>query len=806
MPLLWLCIAFVSGIWLGSAVSWSPWAWAGWLGAAALIWLLPFLLRRSIIERPGLIRAGVNRLSPPRLQSVLRPVNRLRRLKLGIGLPWLVLAIYLGIARFQAVQPVFIPGSLVEYYDVSGSISVEGIMVEPADERDGYTNLVLQVVRVRLPGDDNFQASSGLLLARLQPGETWRYGDQVRLGGILLTPSEDELFSYRAYLAQRGIYSLMYASWADRLGSARMNPVLAALYALRSHSQEVLYRLYPDPEASLLAGILLGLERGLPPQVSQAFQATGTAHIIAISGFNMSLLSGLCAAAFARTLGRRRGALAALAAITLYTLLVGAQAAVVRAAIMSGMAVFAAQIGRRQHGLNSLAFTGAVMAAIHPYVLWDVGFQLSAAATLGLVLFGVSWPKAFERLAARWLNPSVARQVAGVVGEYVLLTLAAQLMTLPVIVYHFHRFSLAALVANPVVLPVQPALMVLGGLSLLAGLVWLPAGQLLAFIAWPFAAFTIRAVETFASLPGAEWSLAPVSLGWVVVFYAVLLTWRPVSAGLSRWGIRLTPLAGLVCLAVLTIQVWRLAWAAPDGRLHLVLLNETLNGRSGETLFIVTAQGRNILINGGPSVNRLADSLGRRLGAGGIDCLIVSTSEEDDIRALPEMVGRYPPASVLWAGDEQTSWSAQRLHSTLVDAGVEITPAQAGMALDLGEGAVLKVLEIEKGGMVLLLEWQRFRSLLLLGDGIELNQLVDQTGISPITALYLPYWKAETGNSVQWFTRLKPQIILMNTLSMDPGYQNETLKGATLLSTDRNGWIELSTDGEQVWVEVEGKE
>jgi hypothetical protein len=103
-----------------------------------------------------------------------------------------------------------------------------------------------------------------------------------------------------------------------------------------------------------------------------------------IYGFNMSLLSGLCAAAFARTLGRRRGALAAVAAIALYTLLVGAQTAVGRAAVMSGMAVFAGQVGRRQHGVNSLAFTGALLAAIHPYVLWDVGFQLIIVLTIQL--------------------------------------------------------------------------------------------------------------------------------------------------------------------------------------------------------------------------------------------------------------------------------------------------------------------------------------------------------------------------------------------------------------------------------------
>jgi len=770
--------------------------------AAALLWLVPIFLRRAIISHSNLIRAGVSRFSPLQLRTFLRPLNQLRSLHLVVGLPWLVLALYLGIARYQAVQPVITPGSLAAFNDLPGSVTVEGVLAAPADERDGYTNLMVQVERLRLPDSDSFQPASGLLLARLLPGETWRYGDRVRIGGILQTPAEDELFSYRVYLAQRGIYSLLYANWADRLGSAPVNPLLAVLYNLRTQSQAVIYHIYPEPEASLLAGILLGLERGLPPQVNRAFQATGTAHIIAISGFNMSLLAGLCATVFARTLGRRRGAVAAVAAIALYTLLVGAHAAVARAAIMSGMAVFAGQIGRRQHGLNSLAFTGAVMAAIHPFVLWDVGFQLSAAATLGLVLYGTSWPKTFERLAGRWLPVAAARRLTGVVGEYVLLTLAAQLMTLPVIVYHFRRFSLVALLANPVVLPVQPALMVLGGLSLLAGLVWLPAGQAAAFFAWPLAAFTIRAVEWFASFQGAEWSLAPVSMGWVVLFYAVLLAWPVIYTRLSRWNIKITPLVGVAGLALLTIQVWRLGWAAPDGRLHLVLLDETLNGRSGETVLIITPQGRSILVNGGPSVNRLADSLGRRLGAHSLDWLVVGASDEDDIRALPEVVGSFLPAGVLWLGDAQASWTSQRLYSTLVEAGVEIIPARVGMALDLGEGAELKVLTANKGNVILRLEWERFRALLVLKDEFELNQMVELPGISPLTALLLPIESKDYDEIDQWATHLSPQIIMIPTVDQTVNSQVLALTGTTLLSTDRNGWIELSTDGERMWVEA----
>ena len=126
----------------------------------------------------------------------------------------------------------------------------------------------------------------------------------------------------------------------------------------------------------------------------------------------MAILAGLFALLFGRLLGRRKGALASIAAITLYTLLVGAGPSVVRAAIMVGLSVFAAQVGRRGKGLNTLAIVAALMAFFDPNILWDVGFQLSFMATLGLVLYAEPLTEAFVRLAERFVPNDRARRLS----------------------------------------------------------------------------------------------------------------------------------------------------------------------------------------------------------------------------------------------------------------------------------------------------------------------------------------------------------------------------------------------------------
>ena len=418
----------------------------------------------------------------------------------------------LGGARYQVSQPAIDPGFIAYYNDQEEQFVLEGLLTAPPDVRDTDQQLRVQVERLQTMDRGSSTPVNGLLLVSLPTGGDWRYGDRLQLTGWLQTPAVFEDFSYRDYLARQGIYSQMQRASASLLARDQGNPLLAWIYSFKDRCVALIYRLFPDPEASLLAGILLGVYSGIPPGVSEAFRAAGVSHIIVISGFNMTIVAGLFAVIFGRLFGRRWGAVAAVLGIALYTLLVGATPSVVRAAIMAGLALFAAQVGRRQDGLNTLAFVAAVMAMINPSVLWDVSFQLTFLATLGLVLYAEPLSRAFMNIATRRLPTTTAERLVGPVGEFFLFTIAAQLTTLAVMAYYFQRLSLVSLISNPLILPAQPAVEILGGLALILGLIWLPLGQLVAYLAWPFLVYTIRLAEWFAALPGQYHQPGPGSL------------------------------------------------------------------------------------------------------------------------------------------------------------------------------------------------------------------------------------------------------------------------------------------------------
>jgi competence protein ComEC len=193
---------------------------------------------------------------------------------------WIFLAFFLGGFRYQSVQPdLGDPGFIASYNDQEVEQVIVGTLVRPPDKRDTYTNLRMSVEKIKPIDGLQFAPISGLLLARVPAGGEWRYGDGVRLEGWLETPPEDEEFSYREYLAQRGIHSYMSRVKAELLLRDQGNLLLSAIYALKARALHTVYRIYPDPEASLLAGILLGVETGIPEAVQEAFKDTGTSHI-----------------------------------------------------------------------------------------------------------------------------------------------------------------------------------------------------------------------------------------------------------------------------------------------------------------------------------------------------------------------------------------------------------------------------------------------------------------------------------------------------------------------------------------------
>ncbi len=440
---------------------------------------------------------------------------------------------FLGIALYTSspFYPCLPPHHVGHWAQVSGftksTVMLTGVVDGWPDERERFTFYRLRAQTLRLR--DKTVPVEGWVRVKAPRYPEYRYGDRVRVVGILQVPPVFEDFDYRRYLARKGIYAVMRADRMIPISRDDGNLFWRTLYTVRERSARVLDAVLPAPYAALAQGILLGIEGNIPRSLYDDFNATGTSHIIVISGFNIAIVTGLLLALLGPLVGIRSAAAVAIVGVGMYVLFVGADAAVLRAGIMGSVYASSLIMKRRPHVLNTLFFAAMVMLALSPLTLWDVGFQLSFLATLGLIIIAPTLQAPVHRGLEKILPPSWKGPIVQLVDEAIVLTLAAQIATMPLIIGVFGRASLVSPLSNMLILPVQPLVMIGAGLSTVAGWLWLPAGRLLALLAWLPLAWTVKVVEVTARWPGAgvatpEW-MRPLAVGYYVAF-AMFVVWQ----------------------------------------------------------------------------------------------------------------------------------------------------------------------------------------------------------------------------------------------------------------------------------------
>lgn len=258
--------------------------------------------------------------------------------------------------------------------------------------------------------------------------------------------------------------------------------------------ERVLTRVLPEPHAGLMSGLLFGSKVSLSPEFIEALTRSGTLHIVALSGMNIAIIARLMETSIASVWGKRPATLGTLMGIVWFVWFVGPSPSLVRAAIMGGIALMAHLFGRQYWGLVAWAVTVCSMLIINREWSKDLSFQLSALATLGIILFGGGQ----ENVGAK---KSLAGKVLAAVTENIRLTLAAQLFTVPLIFWQFQRISFIAPLSNLMIGWIIAPLTILGWLTVLAGFLWFPLSYSLSWFDWILLEYVIRTVYLMGSFP-----------------------------------------------------------------------------------------------------------------------------------------------------------------------------------------------------------------------------------------------------------------------------------------------------------------
>lgn len=607
-----------------------------------------------------------------------------------------------GAVWFTMRLPRFDQNSLSTYNGL-GVVTIEGVIDAPPDVRDTYVNLRVSAERLTAP-DRSARPIEGAVLVRPSRPAEFRYGDRVRVTGELTAPPEFATFNYADYLARQGLYSLIDRPQVKVLASDQGNPILSTVYAVRDRAYDVIQQILPEPQASLLSGILLGIDAGLPADVQEKFRITGTSHIIAISGYNIAVLIGIVSTFTVGLIGRRRAFPLLVVGLFAYAVLVGGSASVVRATLMGVLLLWADHLGRPYAAPNALFAAGLAMTLLDPNTLFDVGFQLSFVATLGLMIYARPFADSTQKILARLFSGDLAHRIVRLLNDALLVTLAAQVTTLPLLMVYFRQISTVALIVNPLVLPAQTGVMTYGLFATGAGLLSIPLGQIAAWTVWPFLTWTLGVIGLFAQVPFAALPLDDVPSIFVAAYYAGLigLTWylrQPKEQRPAMIQKLLTPprailAGGLIALLLAVALSWR-----TDERLHVYVLNV-----DGHPIVVQTPGGKQILIGGSNSPSGLLSALGQLLPFWDrdLDLVIVPQAGGDQLNGLAAVLDRYGVKQIMSADVPTDSragrdWQARLTQQGLqpigwqgatVDSNVKLAPDGASVLIESGGNSI----------------------------------------------------------------------------------------------------------------------
>ncbi len=422
--------------------------------------------------------------------------------KWGIISGVFILAFSFGIIRFHVADK---PAPVVFESQVGYTVNLTGQIIDEPDKRETNQKLTVSIKKDL--------AESTILISADLDGD-FKYGDKINLSGKLEKPAnfitdQGKEFDYVNYLRKDGIFYVMKNTKVEVLSQGNGNKIKSTLFYAKEKFLEKIGIVIPDPENMLMGGLILGEKSSFSKELRQSFVNTGTIHIVALSGYNVTIIAEWIMKLFS-VFPINIGIGAGILTIVLFVVMTGGSSTAIRAGIMATLAIIARATGRNYDVARALLLAGVIMILVNPFVLaFDVSFQLSFIATIAVIFLAPKIEKYFL-----WVPEKFGLR------DIVSVTCAAYIFVMPFILYKMGNLSLVALPANILILPFIPLTMLLGFLTGFFGLIWHILAIPLGWISYLLLHYELSVIGFFSNLPFAAFTIPDFPLFIVIIIYA----------------------------------------------------------------------------------------------------------------------------------------------------------------------------------------------------------------------------------------------------------------------------------------------
>ncbi len=402
----------------------------------------------------------------------------------------------------------FIPNAPNFYNIIGKEVVLEGEVVDDPDVRQKNQHL-----KIKLKNKDIN------ILTIVGREKFISYGDIVKVRGVLEEPENfvtqsGKEFNYKKYLANQDIYFIIKNPNIEVMGSGNGNKIKEILYKIRNSFIKNINRVIPNPESDLANGLILGVRGGFDEDTRQEFISTGTIHIIALSGYNVSIVAEGVMKTFSFILSETLSIVFGIIIIILFIIMTGASSTAVRAGIMGVIMLFGRMTGRSYMAGRALIIAGLLMIAYDPRVLGDMSFQLSFIATGGVLFLTPKIFKWFKFIPMRFGF-----------REMVASTVSATISVLPILLYLTGVLSLVSLPTNILILLFIPIVMLLVFITGIFGFVSLLLSIPFGYISYLLLSYILFIIHFLGSLSFASVNIRSFPLILTIIIYIILLWW-----------------------------------------------------------------------------------------------------------------------------------------------------------------------------------------------------------------------------------------------------------------------------------------
>ncbi len=613
----------------------------------------------------------------------------------------------------------------------------------------------------------------------------------------------------------RGIHGIVAADGLDVSVESPTSGFSITVQTAKARSAlgALLHRFHGKEEAAFLKGILLGDRTGIEPEVRESFVVTGTMHVLAVSGLHV----GVLAAALYVMLGlfripRTGAAAVTIVALIFYMVLTGLSPSVVRAGVMGGVILAGTFVERRTGLAQSLGLAALIILLVDSQQLFHPGFQLSFAAVFSIAYFH---PRLMGLLRQPY-DRKPFRKILDPAAQLLAVSLAAQIGTIPLVAQYFEKLSVIGIGVNLIVVPLVSVNVTLGFLTLLVAPLWAWVGGAFASVNNLLVGLLLEIVAFGSRVPFASFSTAAFTWLFPAVYYPSVLAIANVSNP-QRFR-RIV----LVVAAIVTVGIFEGVAEGVDHSLRVTIIDVG----QGDAILVETPRGARLLIDAGPggfgfsAGERFIEPLLRRKGIDRLDAVLLTHPHADHIGGVSHVLENVRVGRIITSGEVGSSRTFREVNRLAQERGVPLCTARAGDTILIDPSLRAYVLfpqplrdharNANNMSLVLKLQYGAV-AWLFPGDAEDdVEELLASRYGSFLRSnvLKVGHHGSSTSSSPVFLEAVRPEIALISV-----GYRNkfnhpsaavlEALerRGAVLRRTDREGGLQLSSDGRIVrWV------